>query len=75
MPYLRFGKAAPLGRLLAPMFEANQFFDKLHTVYENTMAGALRIRAQAGDGLSWLPRSLVEPDLANGLLFQTRNQT
>ena len=35
------------------------------------MAGALRIRARAGDGVAWLPKSLVAPDLETGLLVRT----
>lgn len=32
------------------------------------MAGALRIRARAGDGVAWLPRNVVAQDLEAGLL-------
>ena len=32
------------------------------------MSGALRIRARDGPGVAWLPQSLVEPDLKEGLL-------
>jgi DNA-binding transcriptional LysR family regulator len=46
-------------------------FGRLTTVYENSMAGALRIRARDGAGVAWLPESLVAPDLAAGLLVQT----
>ena len=41
------------------------------TVYENSMAGALRIRARDGDGVAWLPKSLVAPDLEAGHLVVT----
>ena len=44
---------------------------RLQTVYENSMAGALRIRARDGAGVAWLPESLVAPDLESGLLIQT----
>ncbi|GAB4283022.1 MAG: LysR substrate-binding domain-containing protein [Roseovarius sp.] len=71
MPYLRFGDAAPIGAHLEPLFAAEGLGERLRTVYENSMAGALRIRARAGDGVAWLPRSLVLPDLESGLLVPT----
>ncbi|MEM8871814.1 MAG: LysR substrate-binding domain-containing protein, partial [Pseudomonadota bacterium] len=45
--------------------------ERLQTVYENSMAGALRIRARDGAGVAWLPRSLVAPDLASNALVLT----
>lgn len=71
MPYLRFGDAAPISAHLDPLFEAHGISAKLQTVYENSMAGALRIRARAGDGVAWLPKSLIQPDLESGLLVRT----
>ncbi|MDU8946225.1 LysR family transcriptional regulator [Ovoidimarina sediminis] len=71
LPYLRFGDAAPIGDHLAPLFFAHGIPDRLQTVYENTMAGALRIRARAGEGVAWLPKSLVLPDLESRILVQT----
>lgn len=71
MPFLRFGETAPLGALLEPLFVAHGLESRLRTVYENSMTGALRIRARAGDGVAWLPKSLVAPDLENGLLVRT----
>lgn len=43
--------------------------ERLKPVYENSMAGALRIRARDGSGIAWLPQSLVKPDLEAGLLI------
>lgn len=71
MPYLRFGDAAPISRHLQPLFDAQDLPRRLRVVYENSMAGALRIRARAGDGVAWLPRSVVAPDLDAGLLVCT----
>ena len=71
MPFLRFGDAAPIGQLLQPLLAEKNLTSRLRTVYENSMAGALRIRARAGDGVAWLPKSLVAPDLENGLLVLT----
>lgn len=71
MPFLRFGNNAPIGKHLGPLFKAQNLSGRLRTVYENSMAGALRIRARAGDGVAWLPRSLVAPDLENKVLVRT----
>ena len=71
MPFLRFGDAAPISALLDPVLEAYGLTRRLRTVYENSMAGALRIRARAGDGVAWLPKSLVAPDLEAGVLVRT----
>ncbi|WP_299690805.1 LysR substrate-binding domain-containing protein [uncultured Tateyamaria sp.] len=74
MPFLRFGAAAPIGALLEPMLAKHGLTSRLHTVYENSMAGALRIRARAGDGVAWLPSSLVSPDIEAGHLMCTGAQ-
>lgn len=71
MPYLRFGNAAPISEHLQPLFENQGLNSRLRVVYENSMAGALRIRARAGDGVAWLPRSVVSPDLDAKLLVCT----
>ena len=70
-PHLHFGDAAPLGALLEPLLTANTLQQRLKLTYENTMVGALRNRARGGDGVAWLPKSLVQPDLDAQLLVQT----
>ena len=69
-PYLRFGQGAPISAHIEPLLIANDLIPKLQVVYENAMAGALRIRARQGTGIAWLPRSLIAPDLDAGLLVQ-----
>lgn len=71
MPFLRFGDTAPLGAHLQPLFDQHGIGEALASVYENSMAGALRIRARAGDGVAWLPKSLIQPDLESGVLVRT----
>lgn len=73
IPYLRFGAAAPITRHVDPLLDAAGLRERLGVVYENAMAGALRIRARDGAGVAWLPRSLVTPDLAAGVLAVTGN--
>ena len=71
LPFLRFGDAAPISQHLDPMLERLELGPRLQTVYENSMAGALRIRARDGSGVAWLPESLIEPDLARSILVRT----
>jgi len=71
VPYLRFGASAPISRHIEPLLTAYGLISRLGVVYENSMAGALRIRARDGAGVAWLPRSLVAPDLESGLLTIT----
>ncbi len=71
MPFLRFGDQAPISKHLRHLFRARPISHRLRTVYENSMAGALRIRARDGSGVAWLPESLVAPDLASGILVRT----
>jgi len=68
IPYLQFGASAPIGHHVELLLKTKGIREKLSVVYENSMAGALRIRARDGDGVAWLPRSLVEPDIETGLL-------
>lgn len=71
MPFLRFGDQAPISLHLQKLFRSKQISHRLRTVYENSMAGALRIRARDGAGVAWLPESLVSPDLGGGILVHT----
>lgn len=65
VPYLRFGPNAPISAHIEPHLDQHGLQSGLRTVYENSMAGALRIRARDGAGIAWLPRSLIAPDLEN----------
>lgn len=69
IPYLRFGPSAPIGKHIDPVLAAGGLGARLNPIYENSMAGALRIRARDGLGVAWLPRSLVESDIDSGLLI------
>ena len=70
-PFLRFGDTAAITSLLEPTLAQHDVAARLRPVYENSMAGALRMRARAGDGVAWLPETLVAPDLDAGLLVPT----
>ncbi len=68
LPYLRFGSDAPINRHIEPLLQERRIEPRLSVIYENSMVGALRIRAKDGSGIAWLPRSVVQPDLDAGLL-------
>lgn len=70
VPYLRFGPTAPIGRHVEPLLRARGIEERLSVVYENSMVGALRIRVRDGQGIAWLPQSLVQPDIDSGLLAE-----
>lgn len=68
VPYLRFSENAPIREHLLPLDRAQKMIGRVSVVYENSMSGALRIRARDGAGVAWLPYSLVKPDIDTGLL-------
>jgi len=70
VPYLKFGEVAPIRQHLDPLLDKLDLTRRLDTQYENSMAGALRIKARDGVGVAWLPKSLVQPDLDSGALVR-----
>jgi len=68
VPYLQFGAKAPISEHIEPHLSRHGLRRRLTVVYENSMAGALRIRARDGAGIAWLPQSLILPDLETGQL-------
>jgi DNA-binding transcriptional LysR family regulator len=71
VPFLRFADAAPISQHLEPMLQHHKLRPRLQSVYENSMAGALLMRARDGSGLAWLPESLIEADLERNTLVRT----
>ena len=71
VPYLRYGTNAPIGEHIEPLLAEHDLRPRLGVVYENAMAGALRIRARDGAGVAWLPHTLVLPDIESGKLTIT----
>ena len=68
IPFLRFGSSAAISRHIEPLMASRRLKDRLNVVYENAMVGALRVRTRDGNGVAWLPRSVVLPDLEAGHL-------
>jgi len=68
LPLLSFGEYAPLGRILENFIAKQKASNIVQTVYANSMGSTLRFKVNQGEGLSWLPESLVEGDLRAGNL-------
>jgi len=63
IPYLRFRASAPISWHIEPILAKRNLISRLTPISEDSMGGALRIRARDGLGVAWLPQSLVEPDI------------
>lgn len=75
VPFLKFSQSSPIHQLIAPVLNQFDINSMVSTVYENSMAGALRLRARDGGGIAWLPESLIRPDLEGGLLTSTGDRS
>ena len=58
---------------MEPLLKDHHPKTRLQGVYENSMAGALLIRAREGSGVAWLPESPVEADLTSKTLVRKGN--
>jgi DNA-binding transcriptional LysR family regulator len=66
-PYLAYSAESGLGRIVRAVEGAGRALPR-DPVVTTHLAGVLRAMARDGRGVAWLPRSLIEPDLAEGLL-------
>ncbi len=67
VPYLSYGRESQLGGIVENMI-ATHSQHRFEQVYENTMADALRGMALVGEGIAWVPASLVVNDLNDAKL-------
>ena len=58
-PHIGFSPGSSLGKLFSRHMAGRIDRDRLKPVYQNSMVGALRVRAWNGSGVSWLP---AQPD-------------
>ena len=68
--YLAYSAQSGLGRIVAARWEAKDRAVTLETIFTSHLAATLQSMARAGDGVAWLPRTLAEEDMANGLLVE-----
>jgi len=66
--FLAYTRNCFLGRIMETLLEkaGDQFY--WQTMYENSMGDAVKGMAVQGFGFTWLPESIIAPELANGSL-------
>jgi LysR family transcriptional regulator, hypochlorite-specific transcription factor HypT len=70
IPHLAYGEQSGLGRILRSFRPLQSHPVRLRTVFTSHMATVLAAVARDGSGVAWLPRSLVEAELASGALVR-----
>ncbi|SLN45740.1 LysR family transcriptional regulator [Pseudooctadecabacter jejudonensis] len=68
VPYLKYSKISFLGRTTNLMIERCPEPPSLLPVYEDSIAAALKSAVIEGLGIAWLPKALVQDELAAGTL-------
>ncbi len=68
IPYLSFSPDTFLGRISQVCIERCQLGEKLSTIYENSVAEALKSACLEGQGLAFLPAEAAKRELEDGLL-------
>lgn len=68
LPYLAYSPDTFLGRIVETAIAERKTAPHLATIYENSMAEALKVMAIEGQGLAWLPASSVRHEIKRGRL-------
>jgi DNA-binding transcriptional LysR family regulator len=68
VPLLAYASNSYLGRLVGSALEAWGLGQRIRPSYESSLVEALKGMALAGQGVAWLPRSAMRPELAAGRL-------
>jgi DNA-binding transcriptional LysR family regulator len=69
LPYISYAETTYFGRCVALLLSRAASAPFLQPRYESDMADVLKRMALEGEGLAWLPRSLIEAELAGGALI------
>ncbi len=67
-PFLAYSANSYLGRLVGSALENWDLNRRARPSYESSLVEALKGMALAGEGVAWLPRSAIEPELKAGRL-------
>lgn len=70
IPYLAYSSASGLGRIVAAIHLERRQAARLEVVFTSHLAAVLRQMALAGQGVGWIPHSLIADDLASGRLVR-----
>lgn len=73
-PYLAYTDESGIGKILKQSKVFSAFKVQHNTTFTSHLASALKIMALSGRGIAWLPKSLIEAELASGLLIPFSNQ-
>jgi DNA-binding transcriptional LysR family regulator len=69
LPHISYSDTTYFGRCVAALFSRAATAPFLQLRYESDMADVLKRMALEGEGLVWLPKSLIEQELAAGALL------
>lgn len=75
VPYLAYSEASGMGRILAEVQARDGRPAWLEPVFTSHGAAILRTMARNGSGVAWSPLSLVDDDLAAGILVRAGDET
>lgn len=75
VPYLSYSDDSFLGRLEETIIHESPAPLHIDRTYENSMGDALKAMVLAGYGIAWLPESLMERELADGLLMPAGDES
>lgn len=75
LPYLAYSPDTILGRIVDLAVAARKTPPHLATIYENSMAEALKAMALEGQGLAWLPASSIRRELKSGSLVRAGDES
>ncbi len=70
--HLAYTAESGLGRIVSARLETEA--PPLHTVFSSHLAAVLLSMARQGKGFAWLPRTLAEPEIADGRLIRALDQ-
>ena len=70
LPLLQYAAHTYLGRIVRDHIRRHHLETAVDVVYESSIASSLKEMALLGYGLAWLPKSCIEPNLADGSLVQ-----
>ena len=70
VPFLDYASSMSMKRILDSRMDSICLRQSLDVVYESDLAESILAMVRNGDGLAWLPRTLVSGDLASGHLVR-----
>lgn len=74
VPLLEYTKESGLGRIISSVLNSQKRESGLQAVFTAHLASVLRTMVIDGRGIAWLPKTLIEDDLQQGLLVAAGGQ-